>query len=202
MTRALALAVVLGVVLGGAGRWSDHAADPVRLLFALGSPWVVVGFGAGMLSRSARRGALLGAVALVVSVVAYYSIMYGVEDRGAGGYAARMMVVWGAPAAAVGALFGAAGAAAHTARLRPVALALLGGALAGEALLFLARAGETGASRAVLVAQLLLGGAVALAGWGRRPTARVAALAGGVALLALVADAAIRVAARRYGWGG
>jgi Family of unknown function (DUF6518) len=200
--QALALAVAIGVLLGAVGRWSDHASEAWRLLFALGSPWVVAAFGVGLLSRAPRRGALLGAVALVVSVLAYYAIMRWVEQRGVGGYAAWMMVVWGAPAAAVGAVFGAAGAAARSARLRPAALALLGGTLAGEALLFLARASESGAARAVLLAQLALGVAAALGGWGRRPSARVAALAGGVALFALVADAAIRVAARRYGWGG
>ena len=199
-----AAAAGAGVALGLAGRLSDYASAAPRLVFVLGAPWVVLAFAIGMASRGRREGTLEAAGALALSVVVYYALMYGIEGRAGAGYAAAMTLMWGGLAVVVGALFGAAGAAfRHGAdRARLLAVALLGGTLAGEATFFLVR-GQAGSRAAVLVVQLAAGVALPLAArpGRRRPLPALAAttvLAGA----ALVADAALRVAARRYGWGG
>ena len=87
-------------------------------------------------------------------------------------------------------------------RARSIAAALAGGALAGEALLFLPRA-ETANARLMVAAQLLIGVAAALALTHRGERGRALALHGvRRPALALVVDVAARVVMRRYGWGG
>ena len=193
-----------GVALGAAGRLSDYATSAPRLVFVLGAPWVVLGFAIGLASRAPREGAVAAAGALALSVLVYYALMYGVEGRAGARYAGAMTLMWGGLAALVGVLFGAAGAAFRHGRerLRLLAISLLGGALAGEAAFFLTR-GQAGSRAAVLVAQLSIGVALPLVArpGRRRPVPALAATAV-LALTALAADVAIRVAARRYGWGG
>jgi hypothetical protein len=125
-----------------------------------------------------------------------------VEHRGFPTYALSMSVLWGAAALACGALFAALGVLARgpSAQRRGVALAVLGGTLAGEAALFMLLHSHRAASP-VLAAEFALGAAlVAAAAW----PARGWALAAGTAAagVAAVADGAIRVVMRAQGWGG
>jgi len=84
-----------------------------------------------------------------------------------------------------------------------VGLSLLGGALAGEGLLYLLRGHQEGLAQALLAAELCLGMLLPLRYW-RRPRLllRAVVMTGAVASLALVADASIRSFARLKGWGG
>jgi hypothetical protein len=79
------------------------------------------------------------------------------------------------------------------------AVAVLGGALAGEALLFLAFHSQRAGSP-VLVAELALGVAlVGAAAWPGRTTALATAAVASPA--AALADGALRMAMRAQGWG-
>lgn len=182
-----------GTVLGVVGRLSDGWSPSLRLLFALGSPWVLWAVGAGLLTRDRRRGAIAGALMLALSVVVYYVVMAGVEGRVGPRYAAAMIAGWGSLAALVGAVFGAVGAMRAS-----VAAVLVGGVLSGEALLFLAHRGPD----PVLAAQLAVGAALVVAGALRDRRPALIAAAPTVAGAAFAVDAATRIVMRRYGWGG
>jgi hypothetical protein len=203
---ALAVGVVLaGGLLGVVGRASDYMPEPLVLMFALGTPWLVVSFAAGWCAGDAKEGAAAGAAVLVVAVLTYYAVMLGLEARSGPRYAAAMGVLWGGFGALTGALFGAAGAALHRGGTgwRIASLSLLAGALVGEALLYLLRGHEQGMGQALLAAELALGLLLPFAFW-RRPANLLPALTltGAVAMLALVADASIRIFAHHHGWGG
>jgi hypothetical protein len=197
---ATAWAIGAGVILGIAGRASDYLGPELRLLFALGAPWFVVAWGVGALRRRPLEGAALGALALAVSVIVYYALMLTVEHRCGPAYATNMTLLWGVSAALCGVPFGAAGAAATSGngRLRLGAITLLGGALAGEALLFLSL-GRQGT--AVLIGELVVGATLVLTA-SRPPRATVLTAGASVAFLAAAADGFLRVLIRARGWGG
>jgi Family of unknown function (DUF6518) len=197
-----AVALAGGVALGVAARASNYGGGDLTLLFVLGAPWLVVAFGAGASARTPAVGALAGAVALTVAVAVYYALMLRVEGRASPHYALGMTVLWGAAGAAVGALFGAAGATLRKGSLsRAVGFTVLGGALAGEAAFFLARRGIEAPGGAVLAGELVAGVLLVLvAAWPRR--SRVLALGATVAVAAGVDDGALRALMRTKGWGG
>jgi hypothetical protein len=203
VTRLAAGVVSAGTALGVVGRLSDGWPDTPQLLFALGSPWVVVAVLAGVLAPGARRAVMTGAATLLASVVVYYVVMAAVESRVGPGYALAMIVGWGGLALIVGAVFGVAGSTIRegSARARSLAAALVGGVLSGEALLFLVRGSQQGAT-VLLLGQLAIGLALGLAFAPPRRRARLVALLAGSAGAAFVIDAAARILMRRYGWGG
>jgi len=184
------------------GRVSDYLGPELRLLFVLGAPWFLVAFGVGALLRKPVAGAAGGALALAVSVAVYYAIMLTVERRAGHGYAAAMTVLWGGAAVLCGMLFGAAGAAAVSERAghRGAALTLLGGTLAGEALLFIA-SGRVEAGGSVLACELAIGAGLVLAA-SRPSRVRLMTLGATAALAAASADGLLRVVMRAHGWGG
>ena len=196
--RTAAVTIAAAVALGLVGQSARDLHGPdAALLFALGGPWVVTAFGVAAFTRSAVAGAL----ACALSVPVYYAVMLFVEGRAHPGYAVSMSVLWGVAAVACGALFGWLGAAARdrSGRGRAVAVAVLGGTLAGEAALFLALHPRGGSP--VLVAELAAGMAlVGAAVWPGRAHALAAATA--AAGVAAVADGALRLAMRAQGWGG
>lgn len=203
LTRLLAgaaLAVAAGAALGVVGRASDYLGPEARLLFALGAPWFVVAFAVGAALRKPFVGAFAGALALAVSVGVYYAVMLTLERRTGHGYAASMTVLWGAASVPCGLVFGALGAAAVTGDRRGVALALLGGALAGEALLFLG-VGGGGDARLVFAGELAVGMAMVLAA-SRPPKPQLVALGAAAAVAAASADGLLRAVMRMRGWGG
>lgn len=202
LALGVAAALLAGVALGVSGRASDYLGPELRLVFALGAPWFLVAFGAGAALRKPVAGALCGALALVVSVAVYYALMLMVERRGGHGYAASMTVLWGSASALCGLAFGALGAAAAAREdhLRGVALALLGGTLAGEAVLFIALGGVE-AGRWVLLSELAVGaGLVLRASRPLRPS--LVALGASAAVAAASADGLLRTVMRAHGWGG
>jgi hypothetical protein len=189
---------VVGTALGAVGRASDYLEPELVVLFALAGPWVVVGFVTGMAAPCPLWGAAAGALALIVSVVVYYALMLVVERHVGAGYAVAMTALWGAGAAVSGAVFGALGAGV---RREWPATAILGGALAGEAAIFLLLRGADGARGRVLTLELLVGIGVVLLGARTRPLAAIASAAAMASVFA-VADGAARVFMRTKGWGG
>jgi hypothetical protein len=194
--------LVAALALGIAGRASDYGPADVTFLFALGSPWVLAAFAVGACARRPRDGAVAGAAALSLSVAVYYALMYTVEQRAGEDYAAAMTILWGGLGLACGALFGTAGSLLRSrdVRRRGLAAAVLGGTLAGEALLFLLLGRP---HPEILTVQLAVGCLIPLLAAGApRRVPPVAAATAAVALAALVADASLRVLARMGGWGG
>jgi hypothetical protein len=196
--RTTAIAVLLGTALGAAGRASDYLEPELVVLFALAAPWLVVGFVTGMAASKPLPGAAAGALALTVSVVVYYALMLLVERHVGAGYALAMTILWGAGAAVCGAVFGALGAGV---RGGWPTTAILGGALAGEAMIFLLLRGAEGARGLVLTLELVVGIGVVLLGARARPLAATASAAAMASVFA-VADGAARVFMRTKGWGG
>ena len=196
--RTAAIAIGAAILLALVGRASDYHGPNAALLFALGGPWVVTAFAVAAWTRSATAGAF----ACAASVPGYYALMLIAEGRAGPGYALSMTVLWGAAAVACGALFGWLGAVARreAGGRRAAAVAVVGGTLAGEALLVLRLPPNHGASPG-LVAELALGAAlVGAATWPGRASAL--ATAGGAAGVAAIADGALRLVMRAQGWGG
>jgi len=109
-----------------------------------------------------------------------------------------MTVLWGAGAVVCGAVFGAIGTGV---RREWPAIAILGGALAGEAAIFLVFGGAEGARGLVLTVELLVGIGVVLLGARARPLAAVS-LAAAMAGVFAFTDGAARLFMRTKGWGG
>ena len=202
LALGVAGALLAGVALGVSGRASDYLGPELRLIFALGAPWFLVAFGVGVVLRRPVSGAACGALALAVSVAVYYGVMLAVERRGGHGYAASMTLLWGSAAALCGVAFGALGAAAagREGPLRGVALALLGGTLAGEAVLFVLLGGVD-AGRWVLLCELAAGAGLVLSA-SRPPRPLRVALGASAAVAAASADGVLRTVMRARGWGG
>ena len=200
--RAL-IVVSLSCALGLVARVSDHLSYEPRLVFALGAPWLLLAFVSGLMWRRLPAGAAAGSLAVAISVGVYYLLMVFVEDRAGPHYGAAMVLVWGGLGVLVGAVFGAAGSAARSEGARRVAAAaLLGGALLGEAAFFYLR-GQPQDALDVLALEAAAGLAIPLlVGAWRGRVATAVSLTTVLASAALVADAALRIAARRYGWGG
>jgi Family of unknown function (DUF6518) len=207
MKRPVGLVIGLaaaGVALGVAGRAAAHMPDPFSLSLALGVPWLVVSFAAGFATRDLALGTLAGAGVLMLSVLAYYAVVLFVEERSGPHYAAGMTVLWGFFGALSGALFGLAGAgvARGTTLGRTLGVALLAGALIGEAALYIQAGRDGGIEGTLLTGQLFLGIALPLVAI--RPARLVLpaiALTWLVSGVALYADEAIRTFARAHGWG-
>ncbi|MCW3013520.1 MAG: hypothetical protein JWO02_612, partial [Solirubrobacterales bacterium] len=109
----LAAAVLLiGVATGIAGRASDHVSSSL-LSWAgtLGGPWLLAAFAIGAFAGSRRRGAAVGAAALTVGVVTYYTVFRLVEERTSTPYALVIGSAWVIGSLPIGAAFGWAGGA-------------------------------------------------------------------------------------------
>lgn len=194
------IALPAGAAVGAVGRLSDHMPlVALRWSASLGALWLLGAFAVGA-RTGRRRGAAAGALALVTGVVAYYLLMWLVEERATAAYSLRMIVLWGLASLAVGALFGHLGQLWRDGRRRELPAAVLGGALVGEAALLLG-AWQSPAARLVLLAQLAAGALLALT---LAPTRRVHALAGaGMMAVAMAAGAdALRDALHAAGWRG
>jgi hypothetical protein len=197
--QTLALAgLVLAAVVWGVSQHVVDGAPGGAWLSALGAPWLVLAFAAG--AMSGKRAPVVGALSLFVAVGAYY-IPFLFMDAGVARYAVKVGLAWGIVAAALGALFGAAGAAWRRdprSTLGTLAAALPVGALAGEALLLRREWFSAGAPEALRVE---LTAAVLVAAFTiRRPLGFAAALI--AALTAGVAADELRDLLRAAGWQG
>jgi hypothetical protein len=184
--------VVLGAVAAGAGvalglvtALAHRAPGDLPFFAKLGAPWLAAAFAVGAWSRDPVRGAVAGALALVVATGAYYALMYA-----QGFYGRSPIGVWWVLVAVPGGmLFGGAGGAWRERRhWLPVALLLA--ALAGEGLYFALR----GDAPALAIGELAVAAVLPLGLLTVRRD-RLAAV-GAAAVLALVGGLAVPIAWR------
>jgi hypothetical protein len=201
LLRSVAVAVAAGIAFGVAMRLSRHASTPIPKVASLGVPWLALAFAVGALELDRRRGAAAAALALVTAVAVYYLSLWRIEGLAGFAYAARMGVLWSLAAAAAGAIFGALGSAWRARVGSTVAVALLSGAFAGEALLLLTT-WHSQAAQVVLGAELVLGLALPFLLAHRRQMPVTLALTAATALAVFASEAAVRGAMHAAGWAG
>ena len=104
---------------------------------ALGAPWLAAAWGLGALAGSQRRGALAGGAALVLGTWCWYFVSLALTGPAAVGYVVPVSIAWALVAGAAGAAFGIVGALWRDGNrfARAASIAMLAGALAGEAVL-------------------------------------------------------------------
>jgi hypothetical protein len=218
--RPLLLAVSAAGTLGFAGRVAVHAGaslphgaaiDAVgHTAVALGGPWLAVAWAVGAMAGSRAFGTLGGAAALVLGTGGWYlltvvaaAVGWDASGWAAASYAAPVAAAWGAVALGAGAVFGFAGAAWRDGDriARAAAVALLAGALAGEALLLMQEWSGRAAS-AVLAAELAAAWALLLAGRRRAPLGLTLALFALATLAVAETEGVVRDTLRLAGWAG
>ena len=129
--------MAVGLLLGAASHLGDELHHSWAAIANIGGPWVASAFWAGSGARSATRGMLRGAGALVVALVAYYATKRLLDP---GPIALDLLrrdgPYWLILAAVAGPLFGLLGARWRSGKgwRRSVPVALLGGALVAEGL--------------------------------------------------------------------
>lgn len=143
MTTSLArpgFVVFLGIALGLLAWAADHVSSDSALPLAAGlgnlpSHWLAAAFLMGVVSRHQPTGAIWAALGLAIAVVVYYLAISVAGDR-PGADLSGAARAWLLVAVAAGPVFGFAGATWIVGRpgQRPLAVALLAGALIGEAL--------------------------------------------------------------------
>jgi hypothetical protein len=194
-------AIPLGVALGLASQEADAVVRHGRWIAALGVPLLAVCWAAGALAGRSVAGAIAGAVTMTTATATYYVLHvhhFGAERR-----MVPIIVGWAAASLAAGALFGLAGGAwrSRGTHARVAAVAMLAGALCGEALLL---AGEWPA-RVTPLLYAELAAAVVLPFLLVRPWRALPAALALTALAALVLGAAeheVRETLRQAGWRG
>jgi hypothetical protein len=216
MRRALlaALAAIpLGALLGLANQEADAYVRHGKWVAALGVPLLAVCWASGALAGRAAAGAVAGAVTMTTATLSYYVLH--VHHFGARLGLVPVIVGWGAASVVAGGVFGLAGGAWRRASRRPDrgaspsgavrarlgAVALLAGALAGEALL-LAREWPEKVGP-LLYAELLAAAALPfllVRPWRALPVALV--LTAVAALVLGAAEGEMRETMRRAGWSG
>jgi hypothetical protein len=207
------LALGAAVTLGLAGRLAVHAGAALphgyavgalgHATIALGAPWLAVAWAIGAAAASRRWGAVLGAGTLALGTGGWYLLSVVAGGHAALYYAAPMTIGWGLVALAAGALFGLAGSAWRVGGpvARAVAIAVLAGALAGEALLLMSE--WTGrAAGAVLATELAAAVIIVVLARKRVPVALTLGLFVVAAVAFAQAEATVRDALRLVGWGG
>jgi len=207
--RAVLLAVAAGAALGFAGQTGSDLHPGLRWVVALGVPWLLTAFFAGAIVGDRLRGAIAGALSLVVGTVAYYALRVALGEGGPlhAADALRGAVIvagWCAAAIGGGAAFGLAGALWRSGgALATVAgSALVSGALVGEALL-LTQEWTGGGAQLVLAAELVAGVALgALLARRRTWIVLTLALTVVVAVAVAVTEDGVRDALRAVGWRG
>jgi hypothetical protein len=213
--RPVLLAVVAAGGLGVAGRVAVHAGAALphgaaieaigHTAVALGAPWLAVAWLVGAMSGSRPRGAAGGAAALVLGTGGWYllTVVAAASGWAAVSYAGPLVVAWGAVALCSGAVFGFAGAAWRDGDrgVRAAAVALLAGALAGEALLLM-REWSGRAAGVVLAGELAAGLALVLLARRRAPLGLTLALFAIATLTVAETEGIVRDALRLAGWAG
>jgi hypothetical protein len=213
--RPLLLAVVAALGLGFAGRIAVRAGADLphgqaiaavgHTAVALGAPWLAVAWIVGAMAGSRRRGALGGAAALVLGTGGWYllTVVAAASGWAAAHYAVPVAAAWGLVALGAGAFFGFAGATWRDGApaARAAAVAVLSGALAGEALLLM-RAWPGRAAAFVLAAELAAGLGVLALARRRAPLLLTLLLAAAATVLVAGSEGVVRHALRLAGWAG
>jgi hypothetical protein len=198
---AALLALPPGALLGLVSQEADALLPHGRWIAALGVPLLAVCWAAGALAREPLAAAVAGAVTMTAATGVYYVLHF--HHFGAQLRMIPVVAGWGAASLACGAIFGAGGAAWRSAdvRARVAGVALLAGALAGEALV-LAREWPERVSP-LLEAELLAAAALPfllVRPWRALPVALV--LTAAAALVLGAAEHEVRETMRHAGWRG
>jgi Family of unknown function (DUF6518) len=211
--RLALLTLVAALALGVGGRvlvrlgWElprgEDLATAGSTAKALGAPWLAAAWGVGALADSRLRGALAGAAALVLGTWCWYFVSLALHGPPAVGYVLPVSLAWSLVAGGAGAAFGLIGALWRDGNTvaRAGSIAMLAGALAGEAVL-LSREWTGQAASLVLGLELLAATTALLLARRRAPLM----LSLGLFLVAAVAMAgaedAARDTVRLVGWSG
>lgn len=170
---------------------------------ALGAPWLAAAWGLGAVAGSRLRGALAGAAALVLGTFCWYFVSLAIGGPPAVGYVVPVSIGWSLVAGTAGAAFGLVGALWRGGDpvARAASIALLAGALAGEALLLL---GKWSGQAASLVLGLELAAATTALMLSRRraPIMLTLSLFVVAAVAMAGAEDAARDTVRLVGWSG
>jgi hypothetical protein len=196
--RLIAIAVVAGVLVGTVGWASDQGPRVVQWSSAVAAVWLVGAFAAGALARGPLRSALVGAGTIVVGVGTYYVLFVFVSGLHGPREIVPVVIGWSTVGVAIGAAAGWAGDAWR--RGKPIGVALLAGALAGEAMLLLSQ-WHNRSARYVLAGELALGAVLPYL-LARPKLARAVALTCAVAVAVAVTEDGVRDAMRAAGWAG
>ena len=202
------------MAVGCAPRWpvtavawcSSRSARPTRACStakALGAPWLAAAWGLGALADSRVRGALAGAAALVLGTFCWYFVSLAIHGPPAVGYVVPVSMGWSLVAGAAGAAFGLVGALWRDGDpvARAASIALLAGALAGEAVLLLGK--WTGQAASLVLGVELLAATTALMLSRRRAPIMLTLSLFLVAAVAMAgAEDAARDTVRLVGWRG
>jgi hypothetical protein len=192
--RLLVLTLLAGFLVGVTGQITDEGPLLLRLANAIAAGWLIGAFAVGALAGSGRRAALGGAGTIVVGVLTYYGLFHE--------YSPKLVVVvagWCTFGIAIGAVIGWAGDAWRRKQAQAIGVALLAGALAGEAILLF---GEwSGRARGILAYELVLAAALPYL-LARPKLAQTVALTAVVAVGVTVVEANIREAMFTAGWRG
>jgi hypothetical protein len=213
--RPVLLALLAAGGLGLAGRIAVHAGASLphgaaiaavgHTAVALGAPWLAVAWAVGAVAGSRSRAAASGAAALVLGTGGWYLLTVAAAASGwaAASYAVPVAAAWGAVALGAGSLFGFAGGAWREGNPleRAASVALLSGALAGEALLLM-RTWSGRAADAVLCVELAAGVAVLLLARRRVPLGVTLALFAVATVAVSESEGLVRDALRLAGWAG
>jgi hypothetical protein len=198
--RLFFLTLVAGILVGSIGWASDHGPVLVRWSSAIAAGWLLGAFVAGALAGSAVRAALAGAGTIVVGVGTYYVLFHFVSGSLGLRYSVVVGVAWAALGVGIGAVIGWAGDAWRRRYAQSVGVALLAGALAGEAMLLLGE-WHNRAARIVLACELVLGAGLPFL-LARPRLFRTVALTAAVAFAVVMAEQTVRHAMRAAGWAG
>jgi hypothetical protein len=170
---------------------------------ALGAPWLAAAWGLGALADSRLRGALAGAAALVLGTLCWYLVSLAIHGAPAVAYVVPVSMGWSLVAGAAGAAFGLVGALSRDGNTvaRAASIALLAGALAGEAVLLLGK--WTGQAASLVLGVELLAATTALMLSRRRAPIMLTLSLFLVAAVAMAgAEDAARDTVRLVGWRG
>lgn len=170
---------------------------------ALGAPWLAAAWGLGALAGSRLRGALAGAAALVLGTLCWYFVSLAIHGPPAVGYVVPVSMGWSLVAGAAGAAFGLVGALWRDGETvaRAASIALLAGALAGEAVLLFGKWPGQAASL-VLGVELLAATTALMLSRRRAPIMLTLSLFLVAALAMAGAEDAVRDTVRLVGWRG
>jgi hypothetical protein len=170
---------------------------------ALGAPWLAAAWGLGALAGSRLRGALAGAAALVLGTLCWYFVTLAIHGPPAVVYVVPVSMGWSLVAGAAGAAFGLVGALWRDGDTvaRAASIALLAGALAGEAVLLFGK--WTGQAASLVLGVELLAATTALMLSRRRAPIMLTLSLFIVAAVAMAgAEDAARDTVRLVGWRG
>jgi hypothetical protein len=194
-----ALSIAAGIAVGGFGWAADHGPRLLQWTSAAAGVWLVGAFGVGALAGDRVRAAAGGAVAIVVGVGTYYVLFHFVSGLVDLRYGVVVGVAWALGGVGVGAVLGWAGDAWRRGGA-PLGVAVLAGALAGEAMLLMGAWHSHGAR--LMLAGELAAGAVLPFALARRHLAQAVVLTVAVALVVVGLESELRGAMRAVGWRG